>query len=42
MVLPPPIGLQLWDPFRIIKINGEDLRELLDSKGPNGNNEALQ
>jgi hypothetical protein len=42
MVLPPPIRFRPWDPFRIIEIDCEDLRKLLDTKRPGGYSEALQ
>src|ERR1019366_7212642 len=42
LVLPPPIRVQLWDPFRIIEVNCEDLRKLRNTKRPDGHDEALQ
>jgi hypothetical protein len=41
LVLPPPIRVQPRDPFRIIEINCEDLRELSNAKRPDGHHKAL-
>jgi hypothetical protein len=38
LFLPPPIRFQPRDPFRVIEVDCEDFRELLDTKRPDGDN----
>jgi hypothetical protein len=42
LILPPPVRVQLRDPFSTIKVNREDFRELLNTKWPDRHHQALQ